>query len=89
MRDFKNCWATVTFNSSPGVASVIEGIPTFVTDPEPKYSQAYDVANFDLKDILSPNVYDRQKWIEEISMCHFNFSDLKSGRAWNIIKDYI
>lgn len=89
MQDFRNCWATITYNSSPGVASVIEGIPTFVTDPEPKYSQAYDVANLDLKDILSPKVFDRTKWIQEISMCHFNFADLKSGRAWNIIKDYI
>ena len=32
---------------------------------------------------------ERQDWIEKISMCHFNFEDLKKGTAWNIIKDYI
>jgi hypothetical protein len=87
--DFTNAWATVTYNSSPGVASAIEGIPVFVTDPNPKISQACDVANTDLSLIETPLTPDRQQWIEKISMCHFNFKDLQSGVAWNIIKDYI
>ena len=87
--DFKNSWACITYNSSPGVASAIEGIPVFVTDPNPKTSQAYDVCNTDLSLIENPLTPDRQQWIEKISMCHFNFSDLKQGKAWHIIKDYI
>ena len=87
--DLKNAWCTITYNSSPGVASAIEGVPVFVTDPNPQISQAYDVANTDLSKIESPIMPDRQKWIEKISMCHFNFNDLKQGIAWNIIKDYI
>jgi hypothetical protein len=87
--DFTNAWATVTYNSSPGVASAIEGIPVFVTDPNPKISQAYDVANTNLANIESPKMPERQQWIEKISMCHFNFNDLKTGIAWNIIKDYL
>ena len=35
--DFKNAWATVVYNSSPSVASAIEGIPVFLTDPHPEY----------------------------------------------------
>lgn len=87
--DFHKAWATVTYNSSPGVASAIEGVPLFVTDPEPRKSQAYDVCNVDLSNIENPKMPDRQSWIEKISMSHFNFDDLKSGIAWNIIKEYI
>jgi len=87
--DLKNAWACITYNSSPGVASAIEGIPVFVTDPVPQDSQAFDICNTDLKFIESPLLPDRQEWIEKIAMCHFNFTDLKNGIAWNIIKEYI
>lgn len=87
--DFSKAWATVTYNSSPGVASAIEGIPVFVTDPVPQKSQAYDVANTDLTQIENPVLPDRQSWIEKIAMCHFNFDDLRRGVAWNIIKDHL
>ena len=87
--DLKNCWACVTYNSSPGVAAAIEGVPVFVTDPQPQNSQAYAVANADIKYIEQPEIYERQDWIEKICMSHFNFQDLKSGVAWNIIKEYL
>jgi hypothetical protein len=87
--DLQNAWATVTYNSSPGVASAIEGIPVFVTDIDSKKSQAFNVANFNLSQIEKPVMPERQEWIEKISMCHFNFRDLKKGVAWNIIKDYL
>lgn len=89
LQDFSNAWATITYNSSPGVASAIEGIPVFVTDPNPRISQAYEVSNTDLSKIETPLLPPRQQWIEKISMCHFNFDDLKQGVAWNIIKEYI
>jgi len=38
LEDFKDAWATITYNSSPGVASSIEGIPAFITDPTPEIS---------------------------------------------------
>lgn len=87
--DLENCWAVVTFNSSPGVAAAIEGVPVFVTDDVPKRSQAYDVANTSLNNIENPKMPDRQHWIQKISMCHFNFEDLRKGTAWDIIKKYL
>lgn len=89
VEDFRDCWATITFNSSPGVASAIEGIPVFVTDNDPKRSQAYDVANLGLKNIAEPEIFNRKHWIEKLSMCHFNFEDLRNGTAWDIIKKYL
>jgi hypothetical protein len=58
--DLQNAWATVVYNSSPSVASVIEGVPVFITDPSPEYSQSFEVANLDLKDIENPKLPERQ-----------------------------
>jgi len=86
--DFKNAWATITYNSSPGVASAIEGIPVFVTDPIPKNSQAYDVANSNLSNIENPIIFERQHWVERLSMCHWNFEELENGLAWKHMRNY-
>jgi hypothetical protein len=87
--DLRGAWATVVYNSSPSVASLIEGIPTFLTDPIPQKSQAYGIANIDLSKIENPDLLDRQQWIERISMCHWNFDELKSGEAWQFFRRYI
>ncbi len=87
--DFRNAWATVVYNSSPSVASVIEGIPTFLTDPRPENSQSYNVANIGLERLEDPALPDRQLWIEKLSMCHWTFNELKSGEAWRFFRQYI
>lgn len=87
--DFNNCWATVVYNSSPSVASLIEGVPNFLTDPHPQHSQTYGVANIDLINIENPILNDRQQWIERLAMCHWNFDELRSGKAWNFFKQYL
>jgi hypothetical protein len=89
IEDFKNCWAVITYNSSPGVAAAVEGVPVFVTDPEPQKSQAFDVCNVDLSQIENPQRPERQPWIERLAMSHYSFDDLKSGRAWAVIKNYL
>ena len=87
--DLRNAWATVVYNSSPSVASIIEGIPAFVTDTLPQHSQTYEVANTDLSRLENPEMPDRQAWIEKISMCHWNFEELRSGEAWKFFRQYI
>ena len=89
LQDFNNCWAVITYNSSPGVAAAIEGIPVFITDPNPEVSQAYGVAETNLKRIEGPKLKNRQTWIEKISMSHWNFDELKSGQAWRHMRKYI
>ena len=86
--DLRNAWATVVYNSSPSVASLIEGIPAFLTDPRPETSQSFGVANTDLSKIENPDMPDRQAWIERLAMCHWNFDELKSGEAWQFFKRY-
>ena len=87
--DLQNAWATVVYNSSPSVASIIEGIPAFLTDPQPQHSQSIAIANTDISKIEDPIMADRQAWIERLSMCHWKFDELKSGSAWNFFKRYI
>jgi len=87
--DLSKAWVTVTYNSSPGVASAIEGVPVFVTDPVPKTSQAFAVANTDLSKIETPETFDRQAWIERIAMCHWNFDELSNGAAWRHMQQFV
>lgn len=88
-QDFKNAWATITYNSSPGVASAIEGIPVFVTDPNPKVSQAAEVANIDISQIENPKYFERQNWIEKLSMCHWKYEEVGSGVAWDHMRKFL
>lgn len=88
-QDFKNAWATITYNSSPGVASAIEGIPVFVTDVHPQISQAHAIANTDISKIENPKTFERQAWVEKLSMCHWKFEELSNGSAWSHMRGYI
>jgi hypothetical protein len=87
--DLHNAWATIVYNSSPSVASIIEGVPAFLTDPQPQHSQSTPVANTDISRIEDPLMIDRQLWIERLSMCHWKFDELKSGAAWKFFRKYI
>jgi hypothetical protein len=87
--DLVGAWATVVYNSSPSVASLIEGVPSFLTDPNPQQSQSFGVANTDISQIENPLMPDRQQWIEKLSMCHWNFDELKNGEAWQFFRRYI
>jgi hypothetical protein len=87
--DLRGAWATVVYNSSPSVASIIEGVPAFLTDTIPQHSQSFDVANTDISNIENPVMPDRQAWVERLAMCHWNFDELKSGEAWQFFKKYI
>jgi hypothetical protein len=85
--DLKNAWAVVNHNSSAVVGPIIKGYPAFITDPD--RSQCAEVANTDFSLIENPNQYDRQKWLERISMFHWKFSELEDGSAWSHMRNYV
>lgn len=86
-RDLNGTWATVTYNSSPGVASTLWGVPAFVTDPVPQRSQAWPVVNTDLSTIMRPSLPDRDGFYHRLAQCHWLTSELSTGRAWRFLKD--
>lgn len=85
--DLKNCWAVVNHNSSPSVGAAVEGYPIFVTDPE--RSQSRDIANLDLSTIETPNLPDRQAWVERLAMFHWNFEEIENGLAWTHMRKFV
>lgn len=86
--DLKKCWAVVCHNSTPSSVAVIEGIPAFITD-DPGYCQAGDVANTDFGRLENPWMPDREQWIRKLAQCHWSFADLKSGRQWAHMRQWI
>jgi len=89
VEDLKGAWATVIYNSSPGVASALEGIPVIITDPKLGYSQAESVSNLGIDKIKNPIKPDREQWIQKLCMSHWNFEELKDGRAWSFFRKYV
>jgi hypothetical protein len=86
--DLVNCWALVCHNSTPSAVAPIEGIPAFITD-DPGYSQGGDVANTDLSLIENPVMPDRDQWIRRLAQCHWSFEDLRSGRQWAHMRQWV
>lgn len=85
--DLRNCWAAINYNSSPVVGAAIEGYPIFVSDIEK--SQCKEIANTDLSQIENPALPERQKWVERLSMFHWNFDELISGECWMHMRKFI
>lgn len=84
--DFKHAWATITYNSSPGVASLLWGVPAWITDPTPSRSQAYPWAATDLSTVDNPQRPDRSKFYQRLAQCHFSMQELHDGSAWNFMR---
>jgi hypothetical protein len=89
IQDLQGAWATVLYNSSPSVVSAIEGVPVFLTDPEPEHSQSHEVSNTKIKRINDPKLFDREEWVQKLAMCHWNFEELASGEAWQHFRRYL
>lgn len=85
--DLVNCWCTVGYNSTPNVVSLIEGIPAYVEDPA--HSWAADMAFTNLELIKDPPLPDRSEWIHKIANIHWSNEEVRSGRLWAAIKNYI
>jgi hypothetical protein len=86
--DLVNCWALICHNSTPSAVAPIEGIPAFITD-SPIYSQGGDVANTDFSRLENPILADREQWIKKLAQCHWSFADLRSGRCWAHMRQWI
>jgi len=84
--DLQKAWAVVNHNSSSIVGPLIQGYYGFVTDPV--NSQCKEVAETDFSKIESPGRFDRQSWLERVSMFHWNFEELSSGKCWQHMRNY-
>lgn len=78
--DFYTAHSLVGHNSSPTCASVIEGIPTFVTDPV--RSQTSTVSHHSFDEIEDHKTFDRQLWIERLAQMHWTLEEVRNGKCW-------
>lgn len=85
--DLRKAWVVVNHNSSSIVGPIIMGYPAFITDPNK--SQCAEVVHTDFSKIENPQQFDRQEWLERISMFHWNFDELSNGSAWKHIREYV
>lgn len=85
-QDFDRAWCTVTYNSSPAVASLLWGVPVFVTDPDARRSQAWPCVNTDLVKIDAPDLPDRSALYDRLAQCHFATDNLQTGAAWQFMR---
>ena len=85
--DLENAWAIVNHNSSSVVGPIIQGHYCFITDPEK--SQCKEVSNTSFSKIENPDNFDRERWLQRISMFHWNFEELKDGSCWKHMRQYI
>ena len=85
--DLANAYCTIGYNSSPLVASAIEGVPIICEDP--KASQVEEVSHHRIDQITQLRPWDREKWIRKIAQCHWSFTDLRSGACWQHMKRFV
>ena len=80
---FNNIWATVSYSSNPGIHSVIEGVPAFVST----HSLAYDVANDinSLQNIETPLMPDRTQWLNDYSWTEFTIEEISEGMPLKLL----
>ena len=74
---FDNVWATISYSSNPGIHSIIEGVPAFVST----HSLAYPVGNdIDfLHDIEQPVMLDRTQWLNDYAHTEWTLDEIAQG----------
>jgi len=86
LSDLKSAYAVINYNSSPAVVAAIEGVPTFVLDPQ--RSQAAEVSHHKLNDLENIKEFDREKWIQKMAQMHWTLDELKDGTAWRHLRQW-
>jgi hypothetical protein len=82
-----NCWCAVGYNSTPNVVAAIEGIPVYVEDPT--HSWAAEISFNNIGMIENPPMPDRSQWLQKIANIHWSNEEVKTGKLWSAIKNYI
>jgi hypothetical protein len=85
-QDIQGAHASVFFNSSSSVASVLHGVPVFVSDAS---AVTHSVANHNIKDINNPAMPPREQWLYELSAAHWTIEQSRSGDIYRHFEPYL
>jgi len=84
--DLRRAKAAFVFNSSSGVASILEGVPLWVDDSS---SVCWDVANYNIGDIEHSKQPDRNQWINDLAACHWTDEESRQGLVYKKFLPYL
>lgn len=85
-QDIQSAHAGVFFNSSSSVASVLHGVPVFVSDISAVTSS---VANHNIKNINNPDMPSREQWLYELSAAHWTIEQSRNGDIYRHFEPYL
>jgi hypothetical protein len=86
MDNIKGAHAGIFYNSSSSVASVLSGVPVFVTDES---AVTWQVANSSLKFIENPEMPDRTQWLNDLSQAHWTIDHARTGEIYRHFLPYL
>jgi hypothetical protein len=74
---FDNIWATISYSSNPGIHSIMNGVPSFVSPSSLAYPVANDI-DF-LFDIEEPHMGARQAWLNDYAHTEYTIKEISQG----------
>jgi hypothetical protein len=81
-----NAKAACVFNSSSGVAAILQGIPLIVNDSS---SVCWDVSDHDYSAVNTPSFKDRTQWINDLAAAHWSDEEARQGLVFNKFLPYL
>ena len=81
-----DAYCTVTYTSGMGVDSVMNGTPTIAYNPG---NFAYDISTRFIDRIQRLAYPDREQWINNLSYCQWNISEIQEGLPWEHLKEIL
>ena len=84
--DLRRAKAAFVFNSSSGVASILESVPLWVDDSS---SVCWDVANYNIGDIEHSKQPNRNQWINDLAACHWTDEESRQGLIYKRFLPYL
>ena len=85
-QDVKGAKAAVFYNSSSSVLSVLEGVPTFVSEES---AVTWDVSNQDIRQIQHPVTLDRTQWLHDLCQAHWTIDQSRNGEIYKHFAPYL
>ena len=74
---FDNVWTTISYSSNPGIHSIINGVPAFVSTHSLAYPAGNDI-DF-LHTIEQPLMPDRTQWLNDYAHTEYTIEEIAAG----------
>jgi hypothetical protein len=84
-REFNTAWAVVNYSSNPGIESILNGIPAFVSNK----SLASPVGNLDFKNIENPDRPERTQWLNDLAWTEWTTDEMAKGIPQKLLVPYL